>query len=476
MNNTETQNRPLVVDIDGTFLKTDLLFEGFWLGLSVKPLATLRIVLGNLNNKAKLKKELSELTDLKVDLLPVNENVSEMIKTAIREDREVLFASASDASLVDALAESHGIKGDHIASDGVSNLSGKTKTAALVERFGAGNYAYAGDAKVDIPVWESAGEAILVGSHKGTSKSLKAAGIEVTAIENDFSWKKLIKQLRPHQWVKNALLFLPLIAAHRTDALGFFTVFLGAIAYCAAASSIYIVNDLLDLEADRQHPTKRNRPLAAGDIKISIAMFVSVILGMLALSIGAFLGSAFFAVVVVYITTSLVYSLKLKRLRWIDVYTLATLYTLRVIAGALAAQVVASGWLIAFIFPAFVALGCTKRLTELTLAKAKGKVPGRGYSTEDRLGLLNLAAAGLIAAIAVVIIYTFGDTAIGLYQDIWLLRLAIIPVAFWLIRMVLLGWQGQQDYDPLVFAMRDSTGIAIIAITIGILFYAAGIV
>ena len=234
------------------------------------------------------------------------------------------------------------------------------------------------------------------------------------------------------------------------------------------------MNDLLDLEADRQHPKKQFRPLAAGRVRIPDAMIICIALGVFALGVGYLLGWAVMGIIAVYMALSLSYSLKLKKMRWIDIATLAALYSLRVVAGGFAAQVVASGWMIAFIFPTFLSLGCVKRLTELTLAKSDGKVPGRGYTPADREDLLNMAGLGVAFSLLTFIVYTFSSTAAAFYDDLWLLRLAIIPLAFWQVRMVLLGWQGEQDYDPIVFAMKDKTGLMVIAVTVLILFYAAG--
>jgi 4-hydroxybenzoate polyprenyltransferase len=356
------------------------------------------------------------------------------------------------------------------------NMSGATKAKVLVERYGKGGYAYAGDQKVDREVWQSAGEALVVGRHRAIVNELEAQGVEVTQLRKTWSRRSLAMGLRPHQWVKNVLLFLPLIAAHRMDGSGIWATLLAAAAFSAAASSIYIINDLLDLEADRQHPKKRFRPLAAGNVRIPDAMAMSFLLGVFALTVAFLMGWAVLSIVSLYMFLSLTYSLKLKKMRWVDIATLATLYTLRVIAGALAAQVVASGWLIAFIFPMFLSLGCVKRLTELTLAKSDGKVPGRGYTPRDRGDLLNVAGLGTFAALLIFVIYTFGSNAGALYTDIWMLRLAIFPLALWQIRMIYLGWHGKQDYDPLVFAMRDTTGLLIIAITMLILFFAAGVI
>lgn len=467
---------PLAVDIDGTFLKTDMLFESFWLAMGKAPLRTLKTVFRHFGNRARLKREITEIADVRVDLLPVNPDIEQMVRDAQASGHDVIFASASDTELVERLADHHGVEGAHLASDGTTNLKGSAKAKALEARYGTRGFAYAGDHAADLAVWKKAGLAILVGAHPKARRELEQAKVEVTQLHKGWSRRSLAMGLRPHQWVKNALLLLPLIAAHSLDPAAWLRVFMAIAAFSAAASSIYIVNDLLDLESDRQHPKKRFRPLASGNARIPDAMAMSLALGLFALGMGLLMSWALFGVVALYMILSLSYSLSLKKMRWVDIATLAGLYTLRVIAGGLAAQVEASGWLIAFIFPTFLSLGCVKRLTELTLAKSDGKVPGRGYTPADRGDLLNVAGLGVFFSLLVFLLYTYSPTGTALYEDVWVLRLAIIPLAFWQIRMVILGWQGKQDYDPIVFAMRDRTGLAVIAITVLILFYAAGVI
>jgi 4-hydroxybenzoate polyprenyltransferase len=232
---------------------------------------------------------------------------------------------------------------------------------------------------------------------------------------------------------------------------------------------------LLDLEADRLHATKHKRPFASGAVPIQIGMIACAVLAVLALGIGSFLGTAFLLVIVGYMVLSLAYSLKLKRMRWVDIATLAALYTIRVVAGAAAGQVAVSGFMLIFIFPVFIALGCVKRMTELTLAKNDDPVPGRGYGRKDKGDLLNMAAIGVVGALVIYFLYTLSDQAKALYPMRWLLWAAMVPIAYWLIRMVRLGYFGRQDYDPIVFALRDKRGMGLLMLTLSMMFYAAGL-
>jgi 4-hydroxybenzoate polyprenyltransferase len=271
------------------------------------------------------------------------------------------------------------------------------------------------------------------------------------------------------------LLLLAMIAAHRFDLPTLVPILWGIAAFSAAASSIYIVNDLLDLEADRLHPTKCRRPFASGDVPIAVGMAAFVILSLFALGVAAALNWQFFGMVVLYMIMSLAYSLKLKRLRWVDISTLAALYTIRVIAGAAAGQVEVSIYMLIFIFPIFITLGCVKRLTELTLATSDDPLPGRGYGRPDRGDLLNVAWIGTIGALLIFFLYSISDQGRLLYPTTWILWVAMIPMALWLVRMVALGWFGKQDYDPIVFAMRDKFGIGILMLTLSLMFWAAGL-
>ncbi len=457
-----SSKRPLVLDVDGTFLRTDMLFECMWAGLGKDPLRTLKAIFNHFRRPEVLKRELVEIAGIRTDLLPVNAEVENYAREAQEAGREVLLASASDELLVEELAVQHHMSDRVFASNPERNLKGSAKAEALVEAYGEEGFDYAGNAPVDGAIWNKSAGAVIVGDMPRRAHALEAAGKEVTNLGGGWRFKDLMRALRPHQWVKNVLLLVALVSAHAFAWQAGFMVLLGIAAFSMAASCIYIVNDLLDLEADRLHPTKHKRPFASGAVPIQVGMVTCIVLGLLAVGIGFYVGLGFLAVVVTYMTLSLAYSLRLKRLRWVDIATLATLYTLRVVAGALAVDVFVSTHLIVFIFPTFLALGCVKRLTEVTLAQGDERLPGRGYGKPDRQDLLNVAGVSAFGAVVIFILYSFSEQGVSLYPTKWLLWVAAIPLALWLVRMIRLGYLGEQDYDPIVFAMRDKRGIGLI--------------
>ena len=451
-----------------------MLLESFWTALGKDTPSALRATWDHFSDRARVKHEMASISDLDVARLPLRDEVVTIAREAIDEGREVILASGSDQLLVNRLAERLELPGDHLASDSVVNLTGTRKKNALVERFGKDGFDYIGDSAIDLRVWSDAAKAYAVGPTRRILNGLKELKKPVQVIPGGWRFLDLVKALRPHQWIKNVLLLLPLIAAHRTDTTGLGAVLLAMIAFSLAASSIYIVNDLMDLDADRQHEKKRHRPFAAGVVPIRIGMLTSVLLGVTALAISAAVDWKLCALVAIYMTLSFSYSVILKRQRWVDIWVLAILYTLRVVAGGVAADVAASGWLIAFVFPVFMALGCVKRLTELSRAKNRKRLPGRAYAKRDRLDLLNMSIVSAMNANIIFLTYTYSETAYRLYAGIWELRWCVIPISAWFFRMISTGWNGSQDYDPIVFAIRDRTGLVLsVIVVLGLLNAAA---
>jgi 4-hydroxybenzoate polyprenyltransferase/phosphoserine phosphatase len=464
----------LLVDVDGTLLKTDLLLESFWAALGQHPLACLRACFTMFFRRPALKQRLAELAQLDVTRLPMRPEVLDVMQAAKADGRVVGLASGGSDRLVRPLSLYLNLTPAPLASQGELNLTGPQKAEVLTALYGVHGFEYIGDSSVDIPVWQAGSGGYIAAPAAALLRRTKAAGLALKPLGRPAAKLALVKALRPHQWVKNILLFLPLVAAHRSDIAGLWLALWGIAVFSAAASCIYIVNDLLDLAADRQHDTKKARPFASGDAKILSGMGLMVALAVVALGGAALHSPALVAIIALYMGLSFSYSLLLKRLRWVDITTLAALYTLRVVAGAVVVGVPMSGWLGAFIFPVFLALGGVKRLIELGKAKDDSPLPGRGYARHDRADLRNISITAAVGAIVVYTLYTYSDIAASLYQNLWELRLAAIPVALWLGRMIYRGWQGRMNYDPIVFALRDPIGLALMAIGGFMLVQAAG--
>jgi len=465
---------PLVVDLDGTLSRTDLLLECFWKGMGAAPLPTLVVAQRDFRHRARLKRNLGALAPVDVATLPLRDEVQHLIETARAAGREVLLVSGGTEALVEAFAARRGPFTDVLASDAETNLTRADKAARLIERFGEGGFDYVGDSADDIPVWKAARKAYVVAPRPGFAARLNREGIDAEPLGQTWQPGDLVRALRPHQWLKNTLLALPLLAAHRAGLGDLFAVLWGFIAFSALASAIYIVNDLTDLEADRVHDSKRDRPFANGRLPIRVGMAASLALVALGLGLGAALGPGMMAVLLVYLAATTTYSMHLKRVRWADVAMLAALYTLRVVAGAAAAEVPASGWLIGFIFPVFLSLGCVKRLTELAKADGDGYVPGRRYRPADRQDLANVAIVSAMAAVGVFLAYSLGPTAAALYTHPWMLLLVAALLGGWLARMIATGWAGQQDYDPIIYAITDRIGLVLVIASVVLLLLAAG--
>ncbi|MEO1001190.1 MAG: UbiA family prenyltransferase, partial [Pseudomonadota bacterium] len=398
----------------------------------------------------------------------------EAISHARAEGRPVLLASGAEAGLVARLGARVGVA--ETMGSGAENLTGAAKARALAARFGAGGFDYLGNAATDIPVWQAAGAVQVVAPSSGLAGRLARLDLPTTAIGEGWRARDLARALRPHQWIKNALLLLPLISAQVADVAEVGRVLAGVLAFCLAASAVYVVNDLLDLDADRRHPTKRLRGLASGRVPIRVGMAAGMAAAAAALVVALALGWAFTGVLAGYVAISLAYSLWLKRGRWVDLATLGWLYTHRTLAGSVAAGLPLTPWLVSFVLPGFVALAAVKRLTELARAAPGARLPGRGYGGEDRRALLLVAAGAGLVSVAVLAGYATSTDAAALYPAPGWIAAAALCLAIWFGRMIRLGWAGRQDYDPVVFALRDPPGLALMAIAAGAIAIAAGAV
>lgn len=468
-------SKPLVLDVDGTLLKTDLSYESFWSALSQAPLATLAACFAHLGKPAPLKRALASLGPLETERLPVNPVVAEIAEAALEGGSAVVLCTSGPVEAVAELAAVNGLGDQVFGSDGAVNLKGKAKAAVLIEAFGRDGYHFAGSRGGDRPVFEAADGVILVGRHGALAEDLKQEGKEVSEIASGWRGLDLFKTLRLHHWPKSLLLLLPLLSAQIWPQESLLSLAGSMLVFALASSFAYLINDLLDLSPDRQHPRKQKRAFASGAVPIKIGMRSATILLIAALCGAAALGWQFAVVLVSFVALSLAYGLGLKRLAWVDLFVLAALNLLRVIGGAVAAGLALSTHLLIWLLPIFVMLAASKRLSEFGELGEGASLPGRGYHAEDAQNLRNFAWLGAVAALIAFFAYSFTANGLALYPEQWMLWLALLPMALWLRRIITLGTTAQHERDPLLTALVDLPALALMLITFGTVYGAAGI-
>lgn len=454
--------KPLVVDLDGTLIKTDILLESFMLLIRANPFNLLFVVLWLMKGKANLKAQIARRVDILAEVLPYNELLIEYLHDQKKHGREIVLATASHERYAHQIAQHLKIFDDVIASTDLLNLSGSAKRAALIDRYGEGQYVYAGNAEVDLKVWSHADSAIVVGTKKLSEKAAALCQIETTFETTPPSLRVLIKALRIHQWVKNGLILVPLITSHQLQNSSMLIMsLLGFIAFSLCASSVYFLNDLLDLNDDRRHATKCKRPFAAGSLSLLVGIIGTPILLLLAISASLFLPADFQIVLAVYYALTLAYSFKLKRLVMVDVVTLASLYTVRIVAGAAAIGVFLSFWLLSFSIFVFLSLAIIKRYTELMKLKSASatKALGRGYQVEDLELLSSLGGASGYISVLVLALYINSPDVKGMYSDPVLMWPACLVMLYWVSRIWIIAHRGNMDDDPIVFALKDKASV-----------------
>lgn len=454
----------LAVDLDGTLIASDMLHESFWATLGRdrgQVLAAVRAFLAG--GRAALKARLAEAADVDVESLPYRDEVLAEIRARKARGAHVVLATASDARVAEAVAGHLGLFDEVLASDGKTNLKGRTKAAALAERFGARGFAYMGDSAADLPVWEAAAEAIAVDAPaalKTRISSDRVSHIETGAAPQG-AGRALLKALRPHQWLKNLLVFVPMLLAHDLSASAFLAALAAFAAFSLVASSVYVLNDLLDLAADRAHPRKRHRPFASGALPLSAGLWLAPGLFLAGLAVGALAGGLFLGVLIFYYLCTLAYSLVLKRITVIDICMLAGLYTLRVIAGAAATMHPPSVWLLGFSIFFFLALAAVKRQAELVdlVAAGREKAEGRGYLPADLPLITMMALSSGYVSVLVAGLYLTSDNVAELYAFPPALWGICAVLVYWLSRIVMLTHRQRMHDDPIVFAVTDRVSL-----------------
>lgn len=454
---------PLYVDLDNTLVRTDLLCEGFLLAFRQDPLVLLRLPFWLLRGKAKVKEELAARVSPKADLLPYHGQVLELLQKEHAAGRKLVLATASPRPWAEAVARHIGLFDGVIATENGSNLKGDAKLAAIRRHENDhDSFGYMGDSAADLPLWKNAEEIYAVGPGQRLKGRLRRLGKTTVFLDVKRSLIcSTLKALRPHHWAKNLLLFLPLLLAHEFSAGSFLTTAFGFIAFCGAASATYIANDLLDIEVDRTHPNKQNRPFASGAIPCGYGPFL--IAGLLVVSVVASLPlpPVFRAGLLGYLVLTTLYSFWLKHKVLLDVFLLAFLYTLRILAGGWAVGVPISNWLLGMSVFLFTSIAFAKRAIELhdTPADEPGFVRRRGYKREDLAIIKAMGVSSAYAAVLLLSLYVSGDKVVQMYSHPNLLWLACPVLLYWLSRLWVKVHRGFLHYDPLLDAMKDPISV-----------------
>lgn len=470
---------PLVIDLDGTLLRSDLLMETAMAFVRSKPLEVLSVLGWLFKGKAALKEGLALATEIDVSVLPYDSQIIELILAEKATGRIIILATASHVSLAERIAEHLQLFDLVFASTTHRNLSGNSKRDLLVAHYGEGGFDYVGNSKDDLPIWKVSRQAYVVNPDPGVESRVQAmTRVEPTLRTHTASLRDWRKAMRMHQWLKNALIFVPLLASHRLAQLelmrdGVFAF----LCFGVCASSVYILNDLLDLGDDRHHKIKRNRPFASG--RLSIKAGLILVPSLLLTAFGSallLLPWQFSAVMAAYYGLTLAYSLQLKRLMAWDVIVLAMLYTARIIAGVAAFNLTLTFWILAFSMFIFLSLAMVKRYAELHDARTREVntvARGRGYYPGDLDMIASLGASSGYLAVMVLALYIQDANTTSLYVTPHVIWLACPLLLFWVTRVWMLTHRGQMNEDPVVFAIRDRTSQLIGAVFLLMFWIAA---
>lgn len=449
---------PLAVDLDGTLVRTDTLHENLLALFKQAPWLMLLVPLWVLKGKAYFKAEVARRAALDASRLPYNEELLTYLREEKARGRRLVLATAADRRIADGVAAHLGLFSDVYASDGTVNLSGARKLARLKEALGT--FDYAGNDGVDLPLWRESRQVVVVHAPAGVLRRARGLGREVHRVfeRPRVGPRVWVKALRVHQWAKNALVFVPVLAAHKMmEPQLLLQAVLGFVAFSLCASSVYVLNDMLDLDADRRHPTKCKRPFAACTLPVSTGVVLAPALLLAGAAVCLLLPPAFSALLATYYALTLAYSLRLKQVVMLDVLVLAGLYTVRIFGGSLAVGVPTSSWLMMFSMFLFLSLALVKRLSEVRRLRQSNETAahGRGYLAQDYEQLASLGAAAGQVSVLVLALYITSKEVTALYshhERLWLLCPIML---YWVGRVWVLAHRGLVNEDPLVFALRD---------------------
>lgn len=464
---------PLCVDLDGTLVRSDTLLEDiFSLPLNHR---LLWCFAGLFSGRAIFKKRVAQNSALNASLLPYNKKLLAYLREQKAAGRSLILSTAADSITAQKIAEHLDLFDEVIASDGVENVKGRAKARVLSERFGEKGFAYAGNSSADVPVWRASGSAVIVNAPRHVAAAARdSAIVEAEIAERPAILPALLRAMRPHQWVKNLLVFVPIVTAHALRDWSAWTYAIFAfLAFSATASGIYLLNDISDLNADRSHPRKSARPFASGELSLHLGVIMAVVL--LAAGIALAIMGNVLTIILIYALMSVVYTAKLKTMPLVDVFMLAGLYTIRLFGGGRASGHPVSFWLLAFSNFIFLGLALVKRVAELkAVGPPTSNLARRGYRLEDIPILQMFGCGSALAASLVLALFIESEATVGVgrYSTPGILWGLVPLILFWQFRLWLATTRGNMRDDPIVYAAGDWVTWLVCAASLAVLLAA----
>jgi 4-hydroxybenzoate polyprenyltransferase/phosphoserine phosphatase len=457
----------LCVDLDGTLIRGNVVWECVLILLKTRPQVLLLLPFWLLSGLASFKRELAARVHLDPARLSYRQSILDLLQETRDAGCRIALVTAADQALAEAIAGHLGLFDEVHGSDGRLNLKGANKARFLARHFEQTGFEYVGDSAADLEVWRSARAAYVVGTQARADQAAAVTRLKGAILEPRASVRTWINAIRGHHWAKNLLLFLPLALSHNLAVDPLLRTLVGFALFGACASGLYILNDLLDLHSDREHPWKQRRPFAAGEISIPEGLFASSILLSCSLGLGFLLDIRFGLALSGYATLTMLYSLYLKRIALLDVFVLSSFYSFRILAGALISATPLSQWFLAFSMFFFLSLAMAKRYSELLHASdlvCAGN-SGRDYRTGDRELLLSLGVGSSFSAVVIFSLYVHSQDVLLLYSSPEFLFLLCPIVLYWLSRTWLLAHRGELKEDPVTLAISDPVSYAVAAVS-----------
>lgn len=454
----------LCVDLDGTLIRGNVLWECILILLKTRPGTVLLLPFWLLSGRAAFKRKLAARVQLDPARLSYRQEVIDFLSKERSAGRYIALVTAADREIAEVVSSYLGLFDEVHGSYGGVNLKGVHKAKFLATHFAGSGFDYVGDSAADVEVWRKAQGAYVVGTQARADQAAAVTTLKTLFLETRAPTGTWLNAIRGHHWAKNLLLFLPLLLSHKLAVKSLVQTLAGFVLFGLCASGLYILNDLLDLHSDREHPWKKERPFAAGEISIPGGLAASFVLLVSALGLSFLLDAKFGAALLGYASLTMVYSLYIKKIALLDVFVLSSFYSFRIIAGALISSTPLSQWFLAFSMFFFLSLAMAKRYSELVHAQTLVSTgnSGRGYQTGDRELLLSLGVGGSFSAVVIFSLYVHSQDVLLLYSSPEFLFLLCPIILYWLCRNWLLAHRGELKEDPVTLAIRDrvSYGVA----------------